>query len=604
MPVIKPTLTASDKEQNQKRMTDLIYQLKRAKGIHEPIHLGPFKEQKEGKSLSYDYDTLIKTLESLDLKVAPDPFLLQLAYAAIGQKTVSESSGSVQFFNAQEKSVDSILNSMSMLPNPVLLMLIRSLTYDLCGEPYNIHYVEQWMELPLGSYRSPSYFKHCDPFMRASYPDLGLKNEYGIKKTQVKRYESMPEGMWPIEGILKWHDAPEELKAKERISLWKNWKDPNIIDYGPIRFELDYLSKYSELIGKQIKDDIGSLYGLQDGSSGRKRAYKYIASTDEVSKRLSSPHFNHMSPGPAFSNWSSPDFSDPLLSRFPEHTNNFFRAILTNERWFKNKNYQYAYYFRYLFKAYKAYDAYEKTYQDIRNKQSLFSKRLPIEPLQAMKAVKKHLFNRLMILAEIKLENGWDEVVNKGMRVDLKDVFGDLFDKLQETPSFSCMKKLFQSDAWIFLQGKFANAIIYYQKNPNLMNADDFDVLSEFASHLLQHHSDMIKKDLKQQIIVLGIVLSIVAAGLSVAAAPSGPIAHIAAGSAEAMIITEFVLGFVHLSHGLHEAFDQIKHLQLTGNQLPLNELHQDTQERVNEEMISSAVVNEEENQVALSHAQ
>jgi ribosomal protein L20A (L18A) len=588
MPIQKPTLSTTEINRNQKIITALIFQLKRAKEIQEPIHLGPFETHKEGKYIRYDYDTLIKELGRLNPKVAPDPFLLALAYAAIGQKTVSESATSSQFFKAKEQSVDSLLSRMTMLPNPVLLMLLRSITYDLVGERPKFSFPAGSRFQNTGFYfapYTPVYYRGVDPFMRASYQ--GLELEYGIKKTRVKCYETMPEGMWPIEGLLIWEDSPKDISPLKKGEFFFDWKDK--LSKRPGTFNMDCLSNYTKLINTEVEWDNNWLLHLEAGhrdASGVKLAYQYIAKEHDTIRYTN----KRTPPDPIDTNWSPLNFSESLLSTLPYATDLLYRSIVNNERWYEQKNYQYAYYFRYLFNAYKAYDAYEKTYQDIRNRQSVFSRRLPIEPLQAIKAVKKHLFNKLMILAQIKLAKGWDEVVNKGMRVDLKAIFGELFEGLQKGPTFSCMQKLFQSKAWTFLQGKIANSIIYYQKHPDLINEDDFDALSEFANHLLKHHSDLIKKDVKQQLIVLGIVLSIAAAGLSIAAAPSGPIAHIAAGSAEAAVITEFILGFVHLSHGLHEAFDKIKDLKLTGTPLPLSELHQDTQEACESNIIKNGL--------------
>jgi hypothetical protein len=577
MPIQKPTLSEPEMKRNQKLIADLIFQLKRAKEIREPIHIEPFKVQKEGQMRCYEYNRLIRELKSLSSKVAPDPFLLQLAYAAIGQKTISESPMSSRFFDAQEKSVDSFLSPMTMLPNPVLLMLLSSITYDLIGERPEYSFPD-WRSVHDCEYflghKYPVYLEKCDPFMRAAYQ--GLENEYGIKKTRVKRYEAMPDGMWPIEGILTWEDSPKGMRALKSGYFYFNYE--NKLVHSPVNFNMDCLSNYTKMISDKVGADIDNLIHLQAGqrdAAGIKQAYQYFA----IERDNVNDTFIIMPPVPKSTNWSPLDFSEPLLSTLPLQTLKLHGSIVSNECWYKKKNYQYAFYFRYLFNAYKAYDEYENTYQDIRNKQSVFSKRLPIEPLKAIKVVKKHLFNKLMILAEIKLANGWDEVVNKGMRVDLKVIFGDFFEGLQKGPTFTCMKKLFQSDEWTFLQGKIANSIIYYQKHPDLIHADDFDALSEFASHLLKYHSDLIQKDAKQQVIVLGLVLSIFAAGVSLACGPAGPIAHIAAGSAEAVVITELILGFAHLSHGLHEAFDQIKQLQLTGSPLPLSELHQDTQE-------------------------
>jgi hypothetical protein len=74
MPIQKPTLSEPEMKRNQKLIADLIFQLKRAKEIREPIHIEPFKVQKEGQMRCYEYNRLIRELKSLSSKVAPDPF--------------------------------------------------------------------------------------------------------------------------------------------------------------------------------------------------------------------------------------------------------------------------------------------------------------------------------------------------------------------------------------------------------------------------------------------------------------------------------------------------------------------------------------------------
>lgn len=255
------------------------------------------------------------------------------------------------------------------------------------------------------------------------------------------------------------------------------------------------------------------------------------------------------------------------------------RALLQNEEFFSSVGNQYQYYYRYLYNAYTAYDDFLEIYKQVRNNEPFFNAILPKDVIKAVEGIQDQTLKKLLALTEIKLNKAWDDAVQHGKRINLSKTLGkNQIKKLQNTAAFSCMKKLFNSARWSFLQGKTANAVTYYQQHTDRMSQEDLEILKLFARHLLKKQSDKIKRDIGKQIIIMGAALIAVIESFN---ALTGQFGRLITGPVQAILVIECIHGFVKMGKKIDKLFDQLEQLKALEKELPLQELDKSIQKSI-----------------------
>lgn len=585
-PMVKRDFDSYPKEERRRltlsesletKLTNLITQLERAKQIQETPHCQTIEIWGDGEKIRLDYKGLIGLLKKmLKCRMPFDPFVMQLAYGYIGQTDYRPRIG------AAFESVDTVTDTILKKTNPVLWHALYNLILSLsgCQEPLFGGFDD--LGLVPTKYMSPTIH------LLLSAELENVQHEPGesplVKKAQ---YAKAPESDWPVAGYISWHTF---LKAGQMSRLLGRSY------YRGIRLEEikadDILSKQdqSKEFDEMIKLMITGLWDVFD-----QIAYDKIPGEDRW--RSSQPLYDMDGPWRERSStlWLGeinrksillyntrnykPRCKTEDMMQLSRVFKRFYDAIKSNDKWYQSRGMTYQYYFRYLFNAYEALDRFITEYVLLQNKERFYDKRLPQEPIEGLKAIRDHYYKKLMVLTEIKLNRGWSDVVSQGERFDLNAVFGDAVKQIEKMPTYSCMKDMFKSKEWCFLQGKIANSVLYYRTHPELLKEDDFEVLLSFAKNLLQHHNDLIRKEVRNQLIVMGVVFTLAVASLTALTIPGGALAHLSLGSLEIAVVLECIVGFAHLGFGLHELFEKIAHLSTVDDDLPLDDLRKKVKE-------------------------
>jgi len=260
------------------------------------------------------------------------------------------------------------------------------------------------------------------------------------------------------------------------------------------------------------------------------------------------------------------------------------RAIYDNEKWYEERGYQYQDYYTYLDKANTALEQFKLALIAVKKNRDkewgtwfqsgrVFGSTLPMKFLSAIDAVQATAFNKLLALTEIKLNSAWAHVVSDGERFDIHAFFPGLQAAVQKNPRFECLQ--LSSEEWRFYQGKIANSILYFQTHTKKSDYKEFDILLKFASHLLAHHRDEIKKKAFLKAMVLTTIVVALVLGVSALSMDGGLIAHAASHGMSVTVMIELIASTLHIGHGMTDFIHELKAIALPDNAMPLEGLRQ-----------------------------